>query len=357
MARRRGTRRASQPKMGQTASPRHALEPQEARQVLEGAPQPCSARGQHSPALHQAVLAHGQARSQRRPCREHRRDLVPPPPGATDWMGPPRRETSAAAGQHEGGDDVHGRMGRGPLDMLVQIVHAGKTDAVLPEQPWPERTHHVTSENGWATTTTLLQLTATLDGVLNPGREGQSWILLWDMASIHAAFPHIVLCFIPPHSTSYLQPCDVAVFRSFKSCIQAQASATLARSVIDGSFEGLAMNKAWRRQSSGEWAARAATDLSEKNQAWTTGWHRLRAGSNAEFRDAVTEAAALHSRDELLSRHIEPEPVPEDPVDWAMAMAQASDDEDDAQLRRLHLRMSNLERCIALRFVYGAGPG
>ena len=34
-------------------------------------------------------------------------------------------------------------MDRGPLDMLVQIVHAGKTDAVLPEQPWPERTHHV----------------------------------------------------------------------------------------------------------------------------------------------------------------------------------------------------------------------
>ena len=69
-------------------------------------------------------------------------------------------------------------MDRGPLDMLVQIVRAGKTDAVLPEQPWPERTHHVTSENGWATTTTILQLAATLDDVVNPGKEGQSWILL-----------------------------------------------------------------------------------------------------------------------------------------------------------------------------------
>ena len=270
-------------------------------------------------------------------------------------------------------------MGRGPLDMLVQIVHAGKTDAVLPEQPWPERTHHVTSENGWATTTTLLQLTATLDGVLNPGREGQSWILLWDMASIHAseatlaamkaAFPHVVLCFIPPHSTSYLQPCDVAVFRSFKSCIQTQASATLARSVIDGSFEGLAMNKAWRRQSSAEWASRAVTDLCDENKAWTTGWHRLRAGSNAEFREAVAEAAALHAHDELFSRHIEPEPAPEDPVEWAMA--EASDDEDDAPMPDAppepelidmppapasEPRMSNLERCIALRLVYGAGP-
>ena len=50
---------------------RHALELQEARQVLEGAPRPCSARGQHAPAVHQVVLAHGQARCQRRPRREH----------------------------------------------------------------------------------------------------------------------------------------------------------------------------------------------------------------------------------------------------------------------------------------------
>ena len=57
-------------------------------------------------------------------------------------------------------------------DMLVQIVHAGKTDAFLPAQPWPERTHHVTSQNGWATTTTILQLAATLDSVLNPGKGG-----------------------------------------------------------------------------------------------------------------------------------------------------------------------------------------
>ena len=104
----------------------------------------------------------------------------------------------------------------GAVDMLVQIVHAGKTDTVLPEQPRPERTHHVTSENGWATTTTILQLAATLDDVMNPSKEGQAWILLWDTASIHASeatlaamkatFPHVVLCFLPPRSTSYLQP-------------------------------------------------------------------------------------------------------------------------------------------------------
>ena len=54
----------------------HALEQQEARQVRERAPQSCSTRGQHAPALHQAVLADGQARCQRRPRREHRRDVL-----------------------------------------------------------------------------------------------------------------------------------------------------------------------------------------------------------------------------------------------------------------------------------------
>ena len=86
------------------------------------------------------------------------------------------------------------------------------------------------------------------------------------MASIHAGadilaamwttFPHDVLRFIPPRSSSYLQPCDVAAFRSFKSCILTQASAS--------TFEGSAMNKAWRRQSSAEWSSRATMDLCGK---------------------------------------------------------------------------------------------
>ena len=63
-------------------------------------------------------------------------------------------------------------MDRGPLDDIL-IVQAVKTDAFLFE----EHTHHVTSENGWATTTTILQLTVTLDDVLSPSKEEQAWIL------------------------------------------------------------------------------------------------------------------------------------------------------------------------------------
>ena len=140
------------------------------------------------------------------------------------------------------------------------------------------------------------------------------------LAAMRATFPRVVLAFLPPQSTSYLQPCDVAVFRSFKSCIQAQASATLAHSVLDGSFDGLAMNKAWRRQSSAEWASRAVTDNLAENKVWSTGWRQLRAQSDAEFHEAVEEANGLH---------VAPASAP---------------------------RMTNLERCIALRLVYGAGP-
>ena len=68
----------------------------------------------------------------------------------------------------------------------------------------------------------------------------------------------------------------------------------------------------------------------DENQAWTTGCRRLRAHSDGDFRDAVTEAAARHSRDDLFSKHIEPEPAPEDSVEWAMA--EASDGEDDAPM-------------------------
>ena len=67
------------------------------------------------------------------------------------------------------------------------------------------------------------------------------------------------------------------------------------------------MNKTWRRQSSAEWAARAVTDLCDKNQVWSTGWRRLRAHSDGDFRESVEEAAALHARDELFAKHVTPE--------------------------------------------------
>ena len=213
---------------------------------------------EHAPALHQAVLADGRARCQRRPRREHRRDVLPPPAGASDrgvkqaqlWATPrrPRHSRSSSASDRASGQDRRRLAGgaHSPRHVIERLRHddhdpAARGHIGRRDEPKQRRT--------------------SVDISLGHGQHSRQRTL----AAMKAAFPHVVLCFIPPRSTS---------------------------------------------------------------QAWTTGWHRLRAGSNAEFREAVAEAAALHSRDDLFSRHIEPEPAPEGPVDWAMA--EASDDEDDA---------------------------
>ena len=158
-----------------------------------------------------------------------------------------------------------------------------------------------------------------------------------------------------------------AAFSMDRGRARRQDRRRLARSVLDGSFNELAMNKPWRRQSSAEWAARAVKDLCDANQVWATGWRRLRAHGDAHFKEAVEEAAALHAHDELFARHVAPEPAEEGPPMWAMA--EESDDEgaDDAPMPDAPLepevidmpparasapRMSKLERCMTLRLVW-----
>ena len=70
MARRRGTRRPSQPQVREATLAWRALELQEARQVRERAPQPRGAARKHAPEVHQAVLAHEHLWRDLRPRRE-----------------------------------------------------------------------------------------------------------------------------------------------------------------------------------------------------------------------------------------------------------------------------------------------
>ena len=60
------------------------------------------------------------------------------------------RETGPAARQHKEATTftIAFSMDRGPLYMLVEIVHAGKTDAVLPEQPRARSSRHVRERLG-----------------------------------------------------------------------------------------------------------------------------------------------------------------------------------------------------------------
>ena len=77
-----------------------------------------------------AAVADGQAHWQRRPRREHRRDLLSPPACASDRVGPPRREANSAVGQHEGGHDIRGRLQHGPW----RAGHAGADRELGPDR-------------------------------------------------------------------------------------------------------------------------------------------------------------------------------------------------------------------------------
>ena len=113
MARRSGTRCPSHRALEQTALAWHGIEPQEARQMREGSPQSCSAARQHAWTIHQTVLAHGQARCQRRTRDQHRRDVIPSLASEDDRVEPSRRQTSPAAKQHKRAHDIHSRLQHG----------------------------------------------------------------------------------------------------------------------------------------------------------------------------------------------------------------------------------------------------
>ena len=122
----------------------------------------------------------------------------------------------------------------------LQIVHADRTDAVLPEHPG--RSALTTSRPRTVGHHDDAPAARVHSGQRAEPEQGRTkrGSFSGTMASIHASadtlaamratFIHVVLCFIPPHITSCLQPCDVAIFRSFRSSTQAQASTTLCPS-------------------------------------------------------------------------------------------------------------------------------
>ena len=66
---------------------------------------------------------------------------------------------------------------------------------------------------------------------LNPGEKRKDWIFVLDLASTHRAAEfrakvpkHIHIVYIPAQSISYCQPCDVAMFRTWKSVLAAAAN-------------------------------------------------------------------------------------------------------------------------------------
>ena len=80
-----------------------------------------------------------------------------------------------------------------------------------------------------------------LDLKLNPAEELKDWIFVLDLASTHRAAEfrakvpnHIDIVYIPAQSTSYCQPCDLAIFKTWKAVLADAASESLAESIVTG---------------------------------------------------------------------------------------------------------------------------
>eukprot|EP00971_Amphidinium_carterae_P054204 1067566-Amphidinium_carterae.1 len=162
-------------------------------------------------------------------------------------------------------------MEQGPLLFLAQILHAGKTDAVLPRRPWEEGVMHSTSPNGWTTTDCILQFLRFIDSKFNPGgRPTQPCFLVWDLCTVHTSletrqhvkdvFPWICLCYIAGSAT--------ASFKSFKASMRNAAIGDIAKHIGVGGNAGqsitdLGTTRAFKRSALGAWTKQLLLSLNK----------------------------------------------------------------------------------------------
>ena len=161
-------------------------------------------------------------------------------------------------------------------------------------------------------------------------------------------------------------------FCSWSRCIPKQASTNVVRCVINGSFDSLVMCKAQGMATtvSNRLGVARYLDLCNKNQAWRTGWDRLRPFywlfQSWFCHDCYLEQPAfgvqLGGFCDGVAKLICGK--------WAMLEDTADHDEmdiqpvlDEPELIDLpaepgpsHPPTSNLERCTALRLLHGRGP-
>ena len=126
------------------------------------------------------------------------------------------------------------------------------------------------TENHWQTLSSLQHFMVFLDLELNLERSARTGSSC--LASIHRAAEftakvpeHIHIVYLPARSTSYCQPCDMAMFRTWKSVLAACTNESFAESVVDGqniktTFDGFVHLK--RR--SVVWAAKATLHVQNR---------------------------------------------------------------------------------------------
>ena len=125
--------------------------------------------------------------------------------------------------------------------VAAQCIFHGTTERVVPDfatEVWMTCSH-----NHWVSTETLRQLFSKMEGMVDEHTPGQDFAVIMDMAPIHISaetkqmlqeeFGHIRVIMIPPHTTSFLQPCDVGLMRPFKSTIRRTACENYAKAIYN----------------------------------------------------------------------------------------------------------------------------
>ena len=117
--------------------------------------------------------------------------------------------------------------------LYLQLLFEGKNGHVQAES----RRHIRPVQRG----SSLFVIQTHCETKLNPAEEPKDWIFVLDLASTHRAAEfrakvpnHIHIVNIPAKSTSYCQPCDLAIFKTWKAVLADAASESLAESIMTG---------------------------------------------------------------------------------------------------------------------------
>lgn len=237
---------------------------------------------------------------------------------------------------------IHAGLG---LAGKVQSIWAGKTDRCEPEpeiqQKYKDKIRFTHSASHWTTKATVKKFLCDLwnDYVeptmnrlaLDP--ETQSWIMYWDVYSVHRdesvlawakqQFPNLVFLFVPARCTGDLSPLDVSWNFPFKAYIVWMCSATIAKIVREQLDKGkqpeevqLNVSLSYLRPLFCGWMYESLKNIeTNKPKAFKDGWSKpgyLECLTNLTVRaDLLREALELNGAGKLF-----PKRVGAAPSDW-----------------------------------------
>eukprot|EP00971_Amphidinium_carterae_P235669 4676957-Amphidinium_carterae.1 len=230
-----------------------------------------------------------------------------------------------------------------------------------------------------------------MDARINHDSPNAHWIVVLDAAPVHIGadfrarmskdMPWIKLAFVEPGVTSVSQPLDRAMMRPLKAALQRQVASQLGIEILDtlddgGGFDingGLVAN----RPRLPTWVWNAITEVAERPGLAEHAWRFVHEISKEECMNAAKKSAAMGTlfrkpRRNHSAASSSGAPLP--PADDVALDAEPADldpDEDCLDLMAVDLHedepvpdevipkpapLSQAERLVGLRLVYGKGP-